>query len=111
MRKLCLQSLKSGWQFRKLLRRGYRFTGKVLRARYHKNTLGRVRLGFSVSAKTGNSVQRNLFKRRLRQYSVEVVVEKGFDAVIFPTVPLKDTDWKMIKVDMDRLVKHAEEES
>jgi len=108
LRKHCLQSIKSGWQFRKLLRQGYRFTGKVLRARYHKNTLGRVRLGFSVSAKTGNSVQRNLFKRRLRQYSVESVVIKGFDAVIFPTVPLKYTDWKMIKVDMDRLVKHTE---
>ncbi|MEA3265803.1 MAG: ribonuclease P protein component [Candidatus Fermentibacteria bacterium] len=108
MRTNCLQSIKSGWQFRKLLRHGYRFTGKVLRARYHKNTLGRVRLGFSVSAKTGNAVQRNLFKRRLRQYSVEVVVEKGFDAVIFPTIPLKYINWKMIKVDMEKLVKHTE---
>jgi len=67
-----------------------------------------MRLGFSVSAKTGNSVQRNLFKRRLRQYSVEVVLEKGIDAVIFPVIPLKESDWKTIKADMDKLVKHTE---
>ncbi len=108
MKKNCFKSIKFGWQFRKLLRQGYRFNGEVLRARYHKNTLGRIRLGFSVSAKTGNSVKRNLFKRRLRQYSVEKIVVRGFDAVIFPTVPLKDTNWKKMLADMDNLVKHAE---
>lgn len=39
---------------------------------------------------------------------MEVVVEKGFDAVIFPTIPLKYINWKMIKVDMEKLVKHTE---
>ncbi len=79
-----------------------------MRARYQRNTLGRIRLGFSVSAKTGNAVERNVFKRRLRQYSVEKVVEKGFDAVIFPIVPLKKTNWKTIKADMEKLVRRAE---
>ena len=61
-----------------------------------------------MSAKTGNSVRRNKFKRRLRQYSVERVVKQGFDAVIFPTVPLKETDWNKMLTDMNNLVDHTE---
>ncbi len=108
MKKNCLTSIKLGWQFRKLLRHGFRFKGDVLRARYKKNTLGRIRLGFSVSAKTGNAVKRNLFKRRLRQYSKERAVDNGFDAVIFPIVPLKSTNWNKLLEDMERLVIQAE---
>lgn len=80
----------------------------MLRARYYGNTLGQMRLGFSVSAKTGNAVERNLFKRRLRQHSVEKVLKKGFDAVIFPIVPLKETNWNKILNDMEKLVEHTE---
>ncbi len=80
-----------------------------MRVRYNKNTLGRIRLGFSVSAKTGNAVQRNLFKRRLRQYSVEKQVKVGFDAVIFPVIPLKKTNWKIMYQDMEDVCLRAEQ--
>jgi len=81
----------------------------VLKARYLKNTLGQIRLGFSVSAKTGNAVRRNRFRRRLRQYSVEAYRIRGFDAVIFPVVKLDDMTWKQMKEDMDRLAEVAAE--
>ncbi len=78
-----------------------------MRVRYTMNSLGRIRLGFSVSAKTGNSVERNLFKRRLRQYSVEKEVEQGFDAVVFPEKKLVSISWKDMKEDIDMIVERV----
>lgn len=105
----CLKRVRKSWHFRKIFKKGKYFSGSVIRARYIRNSLGRIRLGFSVSAKTGNAVKRNLFKRRLRQYSVEKSVERGYDAVLFPLVPLKNADWKRVREDMDRLTAEAAE--
>lgn len=107
LNKRCLKRVRESWHFRKILRSGKYFRGSVVRARYIRNSLGRIRLGFSVSAKTGNAARRNLFKRRLRQYSVEVIPEKGFDAVIFPMVPLEKADWNSMREDMNRLSEEA----
>ncbi len=74
-----------------------------MKARYIKNSLGQIRLGFSVSAKTGNAVRRNLFKRRLRQFSVEKITVAGYDAVIFPTRKLREISWEEMLQDMNRL--------
>ncbi len=70
-----------------------------------------MRLGFSVSAKRGNAVKRNLFKRRLRQYSVELnLLEKGIDAVIIPVVQLENIRWSHLRTDMNNLVEAAKKE-
>ena len=109
MNRRCLKRVRKSWHFRKILKSGRYFKGSVIRARYIKNSLGRIRLGFSVSAKTGNAAQRNLFKRRLRQYSVEATAENGYDAVIFPLVSLDLADWKRMLLDMERLTAEAAE--
>lgn len=103
-----LKRVTKKWQYIKLFRKGNYFKGKVLKARYLKNSLGQIRLGFSVSAKTGNAVCRNLFKRRLRQYSVEKVTTGGYDAVIFPVVRLSEIKWESMLEDMERLSEAAE---
>lgn len=79
----------------------------MLKARYLKNSLGQIRLGFSVSAKRGNAVHRNLFRRRLRQYSVEKVTAQGFDAVIFPLKQLTEIKWSTVLEDMEKLVEEV----
>ncbi len=109
MNRRCLKRVRKSWHFRKILKQGRYFRGSVIRARYIRNSLGRIRLGFSVSAKTGNAAQRNLFKRRLRQYSVETDTEAGYDAVIFPLGSLEFADWKRMLLDMDRLTAEAAE--
>lgn len=103
MKRRVLKRVRKSWQFRKLLRQGKYFRGNVLKARYLKNSLGQIRLGFSVSAKTGNAVRRNLFKRRLRQYSVEKGTIVGYDAVVFPVKKLENIGWEEMLEDMNRL--------
>jgi ribonuclease P protein component len=105
-----LRRISRRWQFNSLFRNGSSYWGSVIKAKFKRNALGCIRLGFSVSAKKGNAVQRNLFRRRLRQYSAEAVVEQGYDAVIFPLLPLKDTRWADMKQDMEALSKRAKKD-
>lgn len=100
-------SLKRTPEFIRLFKSGQRFTGGVVRARYCRNTLGVIRLGFSVSRKTGNAVERNLFRRRLRQLAREDHGQPGFDAVITPILKLREIGWKALRDDFSMLVLDA----
>lgn len=100
-------SLKKTPDFVRLLRTGRRFRGAVIRACYCGNTLGVIRLGFSVSRKTGGAVERNLFRRRLRQLAKESELGEGFDAVVSPCVKLAEIRWRFLLEDFNRLVSEA----
>lgn len=102
-------TLKRTRDFVRIFRYGKRFSGEVLRAKYCRNTLGVIRLGFSVSRKSGNAVSRNLFRRRLRHLAIEKDTRVGFDAVVAPLVKLKGMEWASLKEDFDGLAKKANE--
>jgi ribonuclease P protein component len=104
-----IRSLNAGYQFRRIFRAGKRFRGKSFRASYTLNTLGFIRLGFSLSAKSGNAVARNLMKRRLRSLARET--EIGADIVIFPQGKLESVIWKDVKSDFEDLIRRIREES
>ena len=59
-------SLKRNKEFRYVYRNGKSVACRNLVLIYKKNNTGLLRVGFSVSKKIGNSVKRNLIKRRLR---------------------------------------------
>ncbi len=80
----------------------------MLKARYLKNSLGCIRLGFSLSAKSGNAVKRNLFRRRLKQFSVEKDQTTGFDAVILPADKLVSVCYRDLIEDMEQLCQLVE---
>lgn len=100
-------TLKKTPEFMRLFRSGQRFKGVVIRARHCRNTLGIIRLGFSVSRKTGNAVQRNLFRRRMRHLAREASAGPGFDAVVTPQLKLWEIGWSSLCEDFAKLLREA----
>jgi len=100
-------TLKKTPEFMRLFRSGHRFKGGVIRARHCRNTLGIIRLGFSVSRKTGSAVERNLFRRRMRHLAREAPAGPGFDAVVTPQLKLSEIGWFALREDFALLLKEA----
>ncbi len=101
-------TLKKTPEFMRLFKAGKRFSGRVIRARHGRNTLGVIRLGFSVSRKTGNAVERNLFRRRLRHLAREAAGKgPGFDAVVTPIGKLSGIGWPAMCEDFAVLLQEA----
>ena len=65
------------------------------------------RLGFSVSAKAGNAVKRNLFRRRVKQLFREntTLKKKEIDIIVFPVGKLEHSSYKGLKEDVKKLSK------
>jgi len=98
------RSLKKSSQFRRVFSGGRRYRGTAFRAVFIRNTLGVIRLGFSLSAKSGNAVERNRFRRRIRSLSREMDVCIGADVVILPQGKLGGKMWTDIREEFDRLL-------
>ena len=102
--------LKKGYQFRRILKTGSAFRGTSLRAVYRLNSLGIIRLGFSLSKKSGNAVKRNLMRRRLRHLSREKGRNTGADIVILPEGKLSIKNWEKVQKDFMELLLAIEED-
>ncbi|MCK4505473.1 MAG: ribonuclease P protein component [Candidatus Aegiribacteria sp.] len=102
-------TLKKGYQFRRILRTGSAFRGISFRAVYRLNSLGMIRLGFSLSAKSGNSVKRNLIRRRLRHLAEEEGRRTGADVVIMPEGKLLTNNWAIVRKDFMEMLVTIEE--
>jgi ribonuclease P protein component len=102
-------TLKKGYQFRRILRTGNAFRGTSFRAVYRLNSLGMIRLGFSLSAKSGNSVKRNLMRRRLRHLAEEEGKRTGADVVIMPEGKLSTNNWAIVRKDFMEMLVTIEE--
>ncbi|OPL19682.1 MAG: hypothetical protein AVO35_01540 [Candidatus Aegiribacteria sp. MLS_C] len=96
------RTLNREYQFRRVFRTGSRFRGNTFRAVFRVNTLGFIRLGFSLSAKRGNAVSRNLMKRRIRALASKQ--DLGADVVIMPVGRLDGLRWEGVRDDFLELM-------
>lgn len=102
------RTLKESAQFRRVFREGCVFRGRSFRAYYTGNTLGCFRLGFSLSARSGGAVQRNLMRRRLRQLASKAVI--GADVVVKPAGKLSEVRWADVRDDFAELLERIRTE-
>jgi len=101
-------SLKKSSQFRRVFSGGRRYRGTAFRAVFIRNTLGVIRLGFSLSAKSGNAVERNRLRRRIKSLSRETEYSTGADVVILPQGKLRGKTWTEIREDFRKLLEEIE---
>jgi len=70
------------------MRKGRRIQADSIRCVFIPNTLGHARLGLAVSRKYGSAVQRNRFKRQIRNtFRQHPIRDAGIDVLIVPLAP------------------------
>lgn len=97
------ERLRGSSDFRRAFRKGRRYRGDTLKAVIAWNSLGVMRLGFSVSARMGNAVRRNRLRRRVRGMAGDYWPRASVDIVVRPAVRLEKMTLGMLKSEMGRI--------
>lgn len=101
------ERLKKNDDFRTVYREGRSAADQNLVVYLRKNHTDGNRLGISVSKKTGNSVMRHLFKRRIREIyrSRETEMPHGRDIVVIARAGAPDRSYGELLTSFDRLIR------
>lgn len=102
-------SLKRKKEFRYVYKSGKSVACKSLVLIYKRNNKGLLRIGLSVSKKIGNSVTRNLFKRRLRAALDKYIpqTDPNYNLIIIARQPITACDFSEICQATEYLLKKA----
>jgi len=102
-------SLKRNKEFRYVYRRGKSVSDKAMVLIYVPTKTPHLRVGFSVSKKIGNSVVRNLTKRRMKEafFSMLENVNPNCLLVFTPREKAREMTYQEILISMCKLLKKA----
>ena len=102
-------SLRRNKEFRYVYRRGKSVSDRNLLLIYVKTKTPHLKVGFSVSKKLGNSVERNKIKRRMKEafFSMLDDVDKKSLLVFVPREPVRQGNYQMILCSMHKLLYRA----
>lgn len=104
--------LKKNYEFKYVLDRGKRYSGRYIDIYIKRNNLKENKLGIAVSSKVANSVNRNKIKRLIRENYrlVEDKIETGNSFVILwkKSRNVEDASFLNIKEDINKFIERAE---
>jgi len=102
-------SLRRNKEFRYVYRKGKSVSDGSMVLIYVPTRMPRLRVGFSISKKVGNSVQRNLMKRRMKEafFSMFGSVSQKCLLVFVPRDSARDLSFVQIHASMGRLLRRA----
>lgn len=101
--------LKKNSDFIKVYRRGRSLSDRNLVLIYRKTGFENSRIGFSVSKKFGNAVERNRIKRQLKSICRELLseIKSGYDMVFVVRVESRQADFRQLHDSIYGLLKRA----
>ena len=101
--------LRDNRDFKVVYKRGKNYWNRNFNMIVRKNNLLVTRIGFSVTRKYGNAVERNKIKRQLKEI-VRINFDKlgqGYDIVIIPKKNTKDMTYQQLENSMRHIIKLA----
>lgn len=98
--------LRSNRDFRKIYKKGKAYFNKNFTFIVKKNNANNTRIGFSITKKYGNAVNRNSLKRRLREIFRQNYDQcsKNYDIVVIPKPNVKYLDYKQLENSIKHLI-------
>jgi len=102
-------SLRRNKEFRYVYRKGRSVSDSYMVLVYVPTKTPHLKVGFSVSKKLGNSVQRNKIKRRMKEafFSVFDDVSLNCLLVFTPREKAKELNYRQIEMSLNKLLKKA----
>lgn len=103
------QKLRDNRDFQIVYRRGKNYWNRNFNVIIRKSNLPGTRVGFSVTRKYGNAVQRNRIKRQLREIINEIFenLGNGHDIVIIPKKNTKEMTYQQLENSMKHVLRFA----
>lgn len=104
--------LKKNYEFRYVLTKGKKYTGKYIEIYIKKNNLNENKLGIAISSKIANSVNRNKIKRLIRENYrlIEDNIIVGISCVILwkKNESVENANFFNIKQDIIKILEKAQ---